>query len=232
MFQKIIVAVDGPEGERDARALAQHLAGSGAGFVTGHIADGTDVARGLFDLAGAESADLLVLGAHHHHHLWDTDHARATLRDAPCPVAVAPIGYADLSAPQIGAIGVGYNDHDPESDAALTTAQAIAAASGAEVRITHVVPETNWDAPDSGAGRLAVAARERLAGLDGVVTVVEGDVHDALAALERGVDLLVLGSHHHGALRRLVVGDTVGSLTRELACPLLVIPPAAAAAAA
>jgi len=227
MFQKIIVAVDGPEGERDARALAQRLAGPGAGLVTGHIPDGDDVAAGLFGLAAAESADLLVVGPHHHHHLWNADHARATLRDAPCPVAVAPVGYADHGDAAIGAIGVGYDDHDPESDAALTTAQALAAASGAEVRITHVVAETNWDTPDSGAGRLAVAARERLSDLDGVVTVVEGDVHDALAALERGVDLLVLGSHHHGALRRLVVGDTVGSLSRELACPLLVIPPAA-----
>ena len=227
MFHKIVVAVDGQEGERDATALAHRLADRDATFTTGHIAEGDDVADGLFLLATDQRAELIVVGVHHHRRLWGADHTRATLRHAPCPVAVAPAGYANNGQAEIRAIGVGYHDHDPESDAALTAAQSLAAATGAEVHNTHVVPETNWDTPDSGAGRLAVAARERLTGLEAVVTVVEGDVHKALAALEHEVDLLVLGSHHHGVLRRFVLGDTVTGLTRDLSCPLLVIPHAA-----
>lgn len=224
MFHRIIVAIDGPDGERDANALAHRLAAEDAEYIAGHIPGGQDVATGLYELAASRSADLLVLAAPHHRHLWGADPTRATLRDAPCPVAVAPDRLADNRDPSVRSIGVGYNENDPESDAALELAQELASQLAAEVHVTHVVPETNWEAADSGAGRQAVLARERLAAIGGVITVAEGDVHRALVELEQEVDLLVLGSHHHGTLHRIVGGDTVAGLVRALACPLLVVP--------
>ncbi len=227
MFQKIIVAVARPGGERDALALAHRLAGPVAELVNGHVAEDGAVAENLFRLATGHAADLLVIGAHHHDHIWSHDHARETLRDAPCAVAVVPEGYAD-AAGDLRVIGVGYREQDPQSDAALAAAQQLAATAGAEVRIANVVPETNWASADSGAGGAALAARERLAGLDGVVTVLEGNVRSALAEFVVGVDLLVVGSHHHGELRRLVAGDTVSALADDPTCPLLVMPHAPA----
>jgi nucleotide-binding universal stress UspA family protein len=55
-------------------------------------------------------------------------------------------------------------------------------------------------------------------------SAVEGDVAQALAELARAVDVLVVGSHHHRALRRLILGDVAASLARNLPCPLLVVP--------
>lgn len=223
MFQKIIVGDDDAEGGRDAGVLALRLTGPDSRLVTGHIPDGDDVADGLYRLVSEEGADLLVVGAHHHHGLVGADHARAALQHAPCAVAIAPAGFSDAADTAIRVIGVGYQENDPASDLALSTAQAVAETTDAQVRVTHAVPETNWEAPGSGAGRLAVASRQRLSDLPGV-TVFEGSVHDALVALEQDVDLLVLGSHQHGALRRVAVGDTVAGLARDLVCPLLVVP--------
>jgi nucleotide-binding universal stress UspA family protein len=51
----------------------------------------------------------------------------------------------------------------------------------------------------------------------------EGDVERELAHFARAVDLLVIGSHHHGVARRLMRGDVAGSLTSHSPCPLLVV---------
>ena len=37
-------------------------------------------------------------------------------------------------------------------------------------------------------------------------------------------DLLILGSHHHGALYRLWFGDTVIDAVKQAPCTLLVVP--------
>ena len=223
MFHKIIIAVARPGGERDALALAHRLAAPVAEFVNVHVTEDGDVAEHLDRVALDHAADLLVVGAHHREHLWSTDHTRATLRDAPCAVAVVPEGYAD-AAGDLRVIGVGYREQDPQSDAALAAAHALATTTGAEVRIANVVPETNWERPDSGAGAAAVAARERLSNLGGTIVVLEGDVQRSLVAFVDDVDLFVVGSHHHGELHRIIVGDTVSTLAAHATHPLLVMP--------
>jgi nucleotide-binding universal stress UspA family protein len=53
---------------------------------------------------------------------------------------------------------------------------------------------------------------------------VEGEPHHVLAQMSAEVDLLVIGHHHHGALRRLVMSDVAESLADHSRCPLLVLP--------
>ena len=186
--------------------------------------------RSLHRLAEEGSADLIVVGSHHPRRmgrLWSGDRTRATLRDAPCPVAVAPRGFAGAPKRPIGVIGVAYDD-TPEARGALLFGRALASESGALIHALWVVDRSNWADSDSRVGWKAVEASRRLADFHGVIGVaVEGDVRhaqDALTSFAHDVDVLILGSHHHGLLRRLALGDTVEGLSRHSPCPLLVMP--------
>jgi nucleotide-binding universal stress UspA family protein len=39
-----------------------------------------------------------------------------------------------------------------------------------------------------------------------------------------GADMLIMGSHHHGALYRLMHGDTTAEAVSQAPCPVLVVP--------
>jgi nucleotide-binding universal stress UspA family protein len=56
--------------------------------------------------------------------------------------------------------------------------------------------------------------------------VIVGPVREELAALSQRVDVLVCGSRHQSAVRRVVLGSTSDYLARHSACPLLVTPAA------
>jgi hypothetical protein len=69
------------------------------------------------------------------------------------------------------------------------------------------------------------AARERLGDPDGVeLDVAVGTVREELAALTEQVDVMVCGSRHQAAVKRVVLGSTSDYLARHSACPLLVTP--------
>ena len=183
------------------------------------------VAAGLRELVSARGADLLVVGAHHHRHLrlWSRDHTRAALRELPCAVAVAPRDYASRPHAAIRSIGVGYVDDRP-GRVVLDTARALAWQLGADVHAITVVAPSNWESADSGLGWKAAAAMRRMGDIPGVHgAAVEGEPRHALAALSAEVDLLVIGSRQHRALRQLLLGDVAEDLSRTARCPLLVV---------
>ena len=187
------------------------------------------VSAGLRELVVARGADLLVVGAHHHGHLHlrSRDHTRDALRQMPCAVGVAPSGYSHRPAQVIRAVGVGYVD-DRTGRVVLDTARAVAWQLGAEVHATTIVAPSNWPAADSGVGWRAAAAARRMTQIPGVHgTAVEGEPHRELAALSDEVDLLVIGTHHRGVLRRLLP-DVAEDLSHTSRCPLLVLPHVAA----
>ena len=43
-------------------------------------------------------------------------------------------------------------------------------------------------------------------------------------AAERGADLLVLGSHGHGVIRRFLLGSVAERVLREAGCPVMIVP--------
>jgi nucleotide-binding universal stress UspA family protein len=183
------------------------------------------VAVGLREVVDARGADLLVVGAHHHRHvsLPARDHTRAALREMRCAVAVAPWEYSTRPDRVIRSIGLGYVD-DHAGRLVLDTARAVAWQLGAEVHATTVVGLSNWQAADSGMGWKAAAAERRMGEIPGVHgTAVEGEPRHALVALSKEVDLLVIGSRHHRALRHLLLGDVAEDLSRTSRCPLLVV---------
>jgi nucleotide-binding universal stress UspA family protein len=188
---------------------------------------------GLHRQAEAQGADLLVVGSSGRSVLGRVmlgDDTRAALNGAPCAVAIAARGRAELPAP-IAKVGVAYNG-SPESERALAAAIEVAQPTRASVSALEVVSIPSYLA--SGLSAAAVtesiesvlaAARARLAALEGVEgRVVYGLAGEELAAFGQDVDLLVVGSRGYGPVRRLVLGSTSDYLERHARCSLLVLP--------
>jgi nucleotide-binding universal stress UspA family protein len=211
LFADVLIA-DGP----DARALGERLRDP-AGVVAIAAAP-----EGLDALVAGHRPDLLVIAAPPHYaprHL-----AQAALHHPPCHVAVAPRGYAERTG-EVNRIGIGYLD-TPAGRAALDAARGLAYRWNAEVEAIRAVPHSHWPAPDSGAGWRAIEAAHRLSEIPGIHgTAVEGDIRQALSALARRVDLLVVGPRRHGTLAHLVRGDVLAHLARRSPCPVILIDP-------
>lgn len=156
-FENVLVGVDGTPTGRDAIAFAERLRGRRGRLTLAHVVvspvpmyqnfhatpvwkerrqmlererDGvgvladltgmfaSTVGSGLHQLAIDCGADLLVVGSS----------GRDALSGSPCPVAVAPHGYAD-QAREIRTVGVAYNG-SVEANAALAVARRLAEAYG------------------------------------------------------------------------------------------------------
>jgi len=90
--------------------------------------------RGLHAFASRQRADLLVVGASGRDEVGRLllgDDTREVLADTPCPLAIAPAGYASRAA-GMRTIGVAY-DRSAESERALELARALAADHRAEL---------------------------------------------------------------------------------------------------
>lgn len=277
MFSKIVVGVDGREGDNDAIALAQRLADTGAELVacnvvaTGRVpsrgtnrdyeaalldeagervADATTAiggltitphaviapspADGICDLAADEAADLVVVGSCHHSafgRVFAGNDAGEIVRRAPCPVAIAPRGYADGAA-EIDQIGVGYNE-SAESEYALALAIELRGRFQASVEVIEILsppwpvePRYTPPPPPLHKERTEAASRLRAhAGVDkGRVTVSYGGAVYELRELARRSQLLVIGARPRSAFGRWILGSTADALTHDLPCPLLTVP--------
>ena len=203
------------------------------------IVGDTSVARALQHAAEEENAGLLVVGSTHRGHVGRVLAGGVTasvLHHAPCPVAVAPRGFAE-DRRELATIGVGF-DGSAESQAALAIATELAKAVGASLRILSVVPiavpvaypvgfERDWVDEREREGRAEVDRARAAAGERGVAAsgdTAVGSAVDELVELSREVDLLVVGSRGFGPVKRLLLGSTSDRLVREAACPVIAVP--------
>jgi len=190
------------------------------------------VARGLHDLARAEGAEALVVGASHHHRLGRLllgSGPELVVDGAPCPVFVAPPGFRDHAglAPEV--IGVAYDGSDG-AHAALRYAAALADRLGDPLRVVTVQPP--WYDRPAGARHDVGAADARARSIVEDVTGgrVELDlaarhgrpVDELLAETRGNVGVLVLGSHGRGPVRRMVLGSVSAAVLRASSCPVAV----------
>jgi nucleotide-binding universal stress UspA family protein len=192
----------------------------------------TTAAQGLQDLAREESALALVVGSSHLGALGRValgSTAARLLVDAPCPVAVAPKGWAESSRAAPTTIGVGL-DGCQDCEAALAEARLLAKGLGAELVALAVAPHT---APLRAGRRRARAGIARQVdqqlergGASGTGRLVlGGDAAAALAAASRDLDLLVVGCRTGvGVAGHPTVGSVSRRLMRTAACPLVVVP--------
>jgi nucleotide-binding universal stress UspA family protein len=226
-----------------ARAPGEPVAATTA--VTPAVGSAT---RALHDLAEREQARLVAIGSSERGRVGRVLPNAVTdrlLHGAPCPVAVAPVDFSfqDAAADQ-RLIGVAFTD-TPDGHAALSTASVLAVQAHGFVRVLtvaeplHPMMTATLDAmalADVRSARDADAEATLGRGLDAVTAgrsaggeVLSGDPSDALAAASADLDLLVCGSRGYGPMRTLVVGGTSHALVRKAACPVLVVPPGAAA---
>jgi nucleotide-binding universal stress UspA family protein len=196
------------------------------------------VGRGLHELAERKSADLLVVGSCHRGVLGRVllgDDTCAALNGAPCAIAIAPGGYAEMSQ-KLGKLGIGY-DGSPESHQALATARALAERHGSTIRALSVVSLQNipygeplpvrWLTIASG---LVDDELKRFHDVEDVIgDATYGEPSEELARFGDDVDLLIVGSRSYGPMGRMFNGSTSNYLARRARCPLLVLPRTAAA---
>jgi nucleotide-binding universal stress UspA family protein len=199
--------------------------------------------HGLHELAETLDAGLIVVGSTHTGRagrVLPGSTAERLLHGAPCPVAVAPKGYAHKTAAEPGIIGCGF-DGTPAAEQALETAHRIATATGARLRVIRVSPPVVYDRPPikgvpiggiSYSNELCDRASEEL---DEAVASLKGEPRgerffaaghpaEILAEASEELDLLVLGSRGYGPLHSVLVGGVAGRVVREAACPVIVLP--------
>ena len=225
---------------REGRALLPRRVGADAAYAA------AAPAVGLRELAAAEDADLLVVGATHR-----STFVRATvggvgehlLHGAPCPVAVAPAGYAQDPVDDIGVIAVAF-DGSRESEDALELATALAHDAQARIRLIGVVEplplvtggfaaaanyaELEAEARDALRAKLEDAADRLPVKLAPEVALGSGRAAEQIIERLGSASVLVTGSRGHGALRRVLVGSVAASLAHSAPVPLIIAPRGAA----
>lgn len=197
---------------------------------------GGSAAEGLRSIAGAEGADLIVIGSTHRGpvgRVLPGSVGERVLDGAPCAVAIAPRGLAEQKL-ELRRVLVGC-DGSRESLAAVELAAAVAEASGAQLTLLGVV-EMRFDL--AGFPRPAAAAeiarieralqrarRSLSPTLAPLVEEVHGVAAEVIAAAGRDADLLVVGSRgRYGTLRRTLLGSVATKLARSAPCATLVTP--------
>ena len=203
--------------------------------------------RAILDRADAVDADLLVLGAHRKRPLGDAflgSTADRVIRSAraPCLVVRGPLSLPlrrvmvplDLSEPALGAL-----------DVALEWSESLGPLSedgtpAPELIVLHVIPQVfDFEAATvKGAvigpelRRAVGAARARVGGASPIHVREEVHWDDSPAeeivrtADAEKVDLVVLGTHGYGALKRALIGSVASGVARGASCPVLLVPPA------
>ncbi len=128
----------------------------------------------------------------------------------------------------------------------LEKAGELAKATGARVWVVHVVTDTSFisgagevpipftvtdeDLPrhfPSEQGKLTEAVTQlKEAGIDAEMLLVSGPAVDRLLAVAAQIraDLIVMGTHGHGALYKLLVGTISEGVLRRSGTPTLVVP--------
>jgi nucleotide-binding universal stress UspA family protein len=216
--------------------LQGELERTGIGARALAVPDGSP-GRALHLVAERNNADLIVVGSAHRGRIGRVlagDVTAGTLHGAPCPVVVAPAGYARRGG-KLETIGIGY-DGSPESRAALELAHDLAETAGARLRIIDVVVPSEpggsvWAyRPDwaEQARRRREEAQERVerivADVGDIATgaIAFGEPATELAHDGHALDLLVVGSRNYGPIRRLMLGSTSSRLVHQAPCPVLV----------
>jgi nucleotide-binding universal stress UspA family protein len=191
--------------------------------------DATSVVAGLHDLAERSRAELLVLGAHHRGGLVRAlrgDTAADVAFTAPCGVVVAR--PSTRPAGRLERIGAAW-DQTPPADRALEWAISFIERSGGggQLQILRVLDPRHREGTHPGAHdqvRLTAAEEEAALRVETHAQVLWGDPVPELVKASHELDLLVMGSRVHGAVRRMLFGSTSSRVLHEAHCPVLVLP--------
>jgi len=209
---------------------------------------GHSSAHGLHVLSEEAKADVVVVGSSHRGEVGRVlagSTGERLLNGSPCPVAVAPRGFAARGgAPRV--VGVPF-DGSEEAAAALREGAALARAFGATLKVVTVVPPLEVFTTDAGDRRyhadaeieryrreefrriLEDAAEPLPEELRAATVLLDGQpAAEIVDEAGKDIDLLVMGSRSYGPIRRVMVGSTAIAVMRRSPCPVIVIPRGAA----
>jgi nucleotide-binding universal stress UspA family protein len=152
--------------------------------------------------------------------------AAHVLREAACSVLIARPSPAFPSR-----IACGVDGSDPSAETAAFAA-ALAAATGAELRLVHVIPvfrgrDDEWILEEGEASPPELEASVAAASALGVVPVREmamGRPEHALVKVagRDGTDLLVVGHHGVSGMRRVLLGSVSEYCSHHAPCSVLI----------
>jgi nucleotide-binding universal stress UspA family protein len=224
--------------ETYAREQAHRIAAEGRALVRDHerfdirVVGGGSPAEALYELAAELDAAAVVVGSSHRGHLGRISPgsvAEALLSGSPCPVAIAPAGFAERAAHTLARVGVAY-DESEEATRALASAEGLAVRLHASLTVVAVAHDSEQRrALDPRVERVVDDAPAMLAAHADLRT---GEAWKELRDAARDLDLLVCGSRRYGPLRRVLLGSVSARLIRNAPCPVLVIPRGAGGALA
>ncbi|MEZ0387156.1 MAG: universal stress protein [Verrucomicrobium sp.] len=193
-------------------------------------------------LAAAEErhARMIVMGTHCHgalHDLLIGNVTHGVLHHARCPVTVVPPGHGTEAPTAIRSIAT-LVDFSDLTDNVIEQTQLLARAFGSRVTLIHALPpdplvvdfappprsEVEAEAERARLEHLAVEMRGF--GLEVGFQETTGPVLDCLLDAVKDVspDLIVMGSHGHGALYNLFVGSITAGIIQHAPCPVVVVP--------
>ena len=212
-----------------------------APFSTRVVAGGQE-SGGLKEIAAAEGADLIVVGSTHRGRLGRVlpgSVGERVLDNAPCAVAVAPLGLAERGIPgqglELGTIAVAY-DGSREAGVALRLGYRLAERTGATLLVLGAVdfdPDLTGLQPvppelldEARTRRHLERAKQDAPGTVSVSTrLLHGAPSRVLPGAAEEADLLILGSRgHYGPARRLCMGSVATQVTRHAPCATLITP--------
>lgn len=199
--------------------------------------------KAILERAELLTADLIVIGRHRRGgfgeaFLGSTADNVVRSANAPCLIVHGPLTVPltrvlvpiDLSEPALHAL-----------DVALTWVRSLGAADTApEIVVLHVIPRV-YDFEDVPVDSDAVGARlhheieaARTRAHAPTTLQLREDVRwgdDPTAEIldyinKESIDLVVLGTHGYGALKRALIGSVASGVARGAGCPVLLVPPA------
>lgn len=133
---------------------------------------------------------------------------------------------------------------DMSRDVLHYTARLVSTSPGARMLVIHVVPDPlqqpwtvetigvdfvqlqqDWTA-DAMRRLQALVAEEHPAGASVTPMVLAGRAAETIVryATEQRADLIVLGTHGHGPVKRFILGNVADRVVRQATCPVLIIP--------
>lgn len=204
-----------------------------------HVRSAESFAEGLIALADDLGASHIVVGAadgglRGRHRLGTT--TSELLHSSDVPVVLVPRGARKVAADTgITRLTVAVGTR-PGADALMEDAAALAASTGAPVRLLSLLTVDLPPTADTGAIRiagsseasevLAAAQTELPEGLVVEVVVADGDsIEDAVSHLEwQPGEVLLAGSSRLAQPRRLFLGSTAAKMLHEVPVPVIVVP--------
>ena len=231
-----------PDGDRDSLlgdGEYEQLVCGAIGLMV--VADRSPAAA-LQTVAERDTVAAIVLGSSHRAPLGRVmpgGVAQRLLAGAPCPVVVAPAGFAARQPLGLGSIGCGF-DGSAEASKALCTAARLARANTGPLVVIAVHERLAFgqlSVLGEGASttvnrRLRAELAERLRravdetglGADATARVREGDAASTLAAESADLGLLVVGSRGWDPRGSVLLGSVATRLLQMASCPVMVVP--------